>query len=87
MILASVLSDLRDWVGGVLDRIGEVPIPWLLVALGLKTVESALIGLTWRNILRAAYPKSNLSFKTSWELRREELRSTPSRRPRRGLQR
>jgi uncharacterized membrane protein YbhN (UPF0104 family) len=66
MILANVLSDLRDWVGGVLDRIGEVPIPWLLVALGLKTVESALIGLTWRNILRAAYPKSNLSFKTSW---------------------
>jgi len=66
MILASVLSDLRDWVGGGLDRIGEVPIPWLLVALGLKTVESALIGLTWRNILRAAYPKSNLSFKTSW---------------------
>ena len=66
MTLASALGDLRDWVGGVLDRIGEVPVLWLVLALGLKTVESALIGLTWRNILRAAYPKSNLSFKTSW---------------------
>jgi uncharacterized membrane protein YbhN (UPF0104 family) len=66
MTLASALGDLRDWVSGVLDRIGEVPVLWLVLALGLKTVESALIGLTWRNILRAAYPKSNLSFKTSW---------------------
>ncbi len=39
---------------------------WLIVALALKTVESALIGLAWRNILRAAYPNSNLSFKIAW---------------------
>ena len=37
-----------------------------MLALALKTVESALIGLTWRNILRAAYPKADLSFKTAW---------------------
>ena len=66
MTLANALGDLRDWVSGVLDRIGEVPVLWLVLALGLNTAESALIGLTWRNILRAAYPKSNLSFKTSW---------------------
>jgi uncharacterized membrane protein YbhN (UPF0104 family) len=35
-------------------------------ALALKTAESAFIGLSWRNILRAAYPKSRLSFKTAW---------------------
>ena len=39
---------------------------WLVLALALKTAESAFIGLGWRNILRAAYPKANLSFKTAW---------------------
>src|SRR4029453_2044071 len=36
------------------------------LALALKTSESAFIGLAWRNILRAAYPKSGLRFRTAW---------------------
>lgn len=39
---------------------------WLVLALALKTGESALIGLVWRNILRASYPKSGVPFKTAW---------------------
>jgi uncharacterized membrane protein YbhN (UPF0104 family) len=66
MVLASVLGDLWDWVAGVFTRIGDVSPYWLIVALALKTCESALLGLTWRNILRAAYPKGGLSFKTAW---------------------
>jgi uncharacterized membrane protein YbhN (UPF0104 family) len=61
-----VLGDLWHWVGGVFGHIGDVSIYWLLVALALKTAESALIGLGWRNILNAAYPRANLSFKTAW---------------------
>ena len=61
-----VLGSLTDWVADVVHRIGDVPVYWLVLALALKTVESALIGLTWRNILRAAYPKADLSFKTAW---------------------
>lgn len=61
-----MLSDLWHWVSGVFERIGEVSIYWLLLALALKTAESAFIGLGWRNILRAAYPESKLSFKTAW---------------------
>jgi uncharacterized membrane protein YbhN (UPF0104 family) len=60
------LADLWDWVAGVFVRINDVSIYWLLFALALKTAESALIGVGWRNILRAAYPRSGLSFKTSW---------------------
>ena len=60
------LADLWDWVVGVVERINDVSVYWLLLALALKTAESALIGVTWRNILRAAYPGSGLSFKTSW---------------------
>jgi uncharacterized membrane protein YbhN (UPF0104 family) len=65
-VLASVLGDLWNWVTGVFERIGDVSPYWIVLALGLKTCESALLGLTWRNILRAAYPKGNLSFKTAW---------------------
>src|SRR5262245_54179705 len=61
-----MLHQLGHWVGGVFERIGDVSIYWLVLALGLKTAESAFIGLGWRNILRAAYPKSDLSFKTAW---------------------
>jgi uncharacterized membrane protein YbhN (UPF0104 family) len=66
LVVANVLGDLWGWVADVFGRIGDVSIYWLLLALALKTTESALIGVTWRNILRASYPRSGLSFKTSW---------------------
>jgi uncharacterized membrane protein YbhN (UPF0104 family) len=65
-VLATVQGDLWNWVSGVFGRIGDVSPYWIVLALALKTCESALLGLTWRNILRAAYPKGGLSFKTAW---------------------
>jgi uncharacterized membrane protein YbhN (UPF0104 family) len=64
--VATILGSLWDWIVGVVEHIGDVSPYWLALALLLKTFESALIGLVWRNILRAAYPKSDVSFKTSW---------------------
>ena len=61
-----MLGDLWNWVAGVFGRIGDVSIYWLVLALALKTGESAFIGLGWRNILHAAYSRSGLSFKTAW---------------------
>jgi len=65
-MLYAALGHLWDWISDVFGRIGDVSVYWLALALILKTAESALIGLTWRNILRAAYPGGVLSFKTSW---------------------
>jgi uncharacterized membrane protein YbhN (UPF0104 family) len=65
-LLASVFGDLWGWISGVFGRIGDVSIYWLLLALALKTAESALIGLGWRGILRASYPHARLSFRTAW---------------------
>ena len=62
----AVFGNLWHWLRGVAGHIGDVSRYWLVLALVLKTAESALIGLTWRNILRAAYPRSGLSFKTAW---------------------
>jgi hypothetical protein len=65
-ILANVLGDLWSWIAEVVGRIGDISAYWLVAALALKTAESAFIGLSWRNILRATYPTSNLSFKIAW---------------------
>lgn len=65
-LFVTVLGDLGSWIAGVFGRIGDVSPYWLLLALALKTAESAFIGLGWRNILHAAYPKAGLSFKTAW---------------------
>jgi uncharacterized membrane protein YbhN (UPF0104 family) len=66
VLVANVAGDLWDWIVGVVSRIGDMSIYWLVLALALKTAESAFIGLSWRNILRAAYPNAGLSFKTAW---------------------
>jgi hypothetical protein len=63
VLLANLLGDLWDWVVGVVRRVADVHVGLLILAL--KTAESAFIGLGWRNILRAAYPRSDLSFKTA----------------------
>jgi uncharacterized membrane protein YbhN (UPF0104 family) len=65
-VLANALADLGGWIADVFTRIGDISPYWLVLALILKTCESAFIGLVWRNILRAAYPSSNLSFKIAW---------------------
>ena len=62
----SVFGRLWDWVAGVFERMGDLSIYWLLLALALKTAESALIAVGWRNILHAAYPRGGLTFKTAW---------------------
>jgi uncharacterized membrane protein YbhN (UPF0104 family) len=61
-----VLANLWSWLGDVFARIGDISVYWLLLALALKTAESAFIGLGWRNILRSSYPRSPISFRTAW---------------------
>ena len=65
-LVVAVLGGLWHWIAEVAGRIGDLS-PYLLVlALALKTAESGLIGLAWRNILRASYPESGVRFKTAW---------------------
>jgi uncharacterized membrane protein YbhN (UPF0104 family) len=61
-----VLGDLFGWFADVVARIGDVSVYLLVLALALKTAESAFIGLGWRNILRAAYRDAPISFRTAW---------------------
>src|SRR6266545_4540341 len=61
-----MLAGLWHWTAGVFAHIGDVSAYWLVPALALKTCESALIALAWRNILDAAYPEAKVPFKTAW---------------------
>ena len=47
MACSPVVADLWSWLGDVVGRIGDLSIYWLLLALALKTAESAFIGLGW----------------------------------------
>jgi hypothetical protein len=66
LLIAGALGGAWRWLVHVFERIGDMSPYWLALALALKTGESALIGLVWRNILRASYPKSGVRFKTAW---------------------
>lgn len=66
LLLLAGLGDVWHWIVRVVERMGDVSPYWLVLALALKTGESALIGLVWRNILRASYPSSGVRFKTAW---------------------
>jgi hypothetical protein len=59
-IAPNSVGDLWGWTTDVFARIADVSVYWLVLALALKTGESGLIGLVWRNILRATHPKSGL---------------------------
>ncbi len=54
---------VAGWVREVVDQIGSVSLPLLLVALTLHTCETLLNALAWRNILRRAYPDSGASYR------------------------
>ena len=65
-MLGAVLAGVFDWLGRVAGHIGDLAWYWLALAVVLKTAESAFVGLAYRNILRASYPRANVSFKTAW---------------------
>lgn len=54
---------VAGWVREVVDQLGSISLPILLIALTLHTCETLLNALAWRNILRRAYPKSGASFR------------------------
>jgi uncharacterized membrane protein YbhN (UPF0104 family) len=54
---------VAGWVREVLDQLGSISLPILLIALTLHTCETLLNALAWRNILRRAYPESGASFR------------------------
>jgi len=54
---------VAGWMREVVNQLGSISLPILLIALTLHTCETLLNALAWRNILRRGYPESGVSFR------------------------
>lgn len=52
--------DLRGWIANLWDAMTEVSAGYLVLGLGLQTLQTGLTALAWVAILRAAYPSAVL---------------------------
>ncbi len=66
-LLVTVLDLLgipvSDWIGDLVDKVGEVP-PWAIVAgVLLESAQTSLAALAWFGILRAALPEAGIPYR------------------------
>jgi uncharacterized membrane protein YbhN (UPF0104 family) len=54
------LGDLAGWFGSVWDQIGTIDLRYIVLACIMQAGQTVLIGLSWRNILRASFPHSEV---------------------------
>jgi uncharacterized membrane protein YbhN (UPF0104 family) len=54
--------DVTGWLAGLWDSLGKVSVKYLVVAVAVATVGTALNGLAWMYILRAGNPHANIRF-------------------------
>jgi uncharacterized membrane protein YbhN (UPF0104 family) len=52
-----------DWIGDMLDKVGEVPAWAVIAGVLLESAQTSLAALAWYGILRAALPRSPLPFR------------------------
>jgi uncharacterized membrane protein YbhN (UPF0104 family) len=55
--------DVRGWFSRLWDTLGEVPPGYLLAGWSVQTVQTSLAALGWYYILRAAFPRSPVSYR------------------------
>ncbi len=60
LVQLDILSDITGWFGDVWDQIRAVDVQYLVIGCGLQTVQTALNGLAWRNILAESYGRENV---------------------------
>ena len=54
---------MADWLSQFWDTMKAVSLPLVVLGLSFQTLQTLFISLAWRNILRAAYPKSVLPYR------------------------
>src|SRR6478735_1412261 len=56
-------GSVAGWIHQVAGQMRSISLPILVLALALHTCEMLLNALAWRNILRRAYPRSDVSYR------------------------
>jgi len=59
-------GSVAGWIHQVAGQMRSISLPILVLALALHTCEMLLNALAWRNILRRAYPRSDVSYRVIW---------------------
>lgn len=54
---------MLDWLQQLWDTLTAISLPILILGLAFQTAQTLLVALAWRNILRAAYPDSNVTYR------------------------
>ncbi len=52
-----------DWLQQLWDTLTAISLPILILGITFQTAQTLLVALAWRNILRAAYPDSNVTYR------------------------
>ena len=65
VLLVSSLLGLHPfgWIADVVTNIRRIPPRYIALACALKALESVLTAISWRNVLRAAFPESAVPFR------------------------
>ena len=58
-----MLGDLASWLDQLWDALTNVSLPILILGITFQTLQTLFVALAWRNILRGAYPKSNVTYR------------------------
>jgi uncharacterized membrane protein YbhN (UPF0104 family) len=58
-----MLGDLASWLDQLWDALTNVSLPILILGIAFQTAQTLLVALAWRNILRGAYPKGNVTYR------------------------
>jgi uncharacterized membrane protein YbhN (UPF0104 family) len=56
----NLLGDLAGWFGSVWDQISNIDLRYVVLACVLQAGQTVLIAISWRNILRASFPDSEV---------------------------
>ncbi len=56
--------DVIGWLDDVWENLQEISPIYILIGIAFKSLESMFTAVSWRTILRAAYPKQNIKYKT-----------------------
>jgi len=56
---------MTGWIADVWRHVTAISVPLLVLALALVTLQTLLVALSWRNVLRAAYPSGNVTYNTT----------------------
>src|SRR5690242_8725433 len=59
-MIETALSDLAGWCADLIENVGSIAIPYLILGSLLQWGQTLLNSVAWRNVLQASYPEKHI---------------------------